>query len=91
LHDVHVKDDGTILKNGVIVKNGRAKQIKRSTKNQGIGCLTLLFLGLQDSLLLAVFYNNPISFKAFMCKKHTRHKKRTVPDTVRSLLFNNPP
>jgi hypothetical protein len=50
-HDVHVKDDGTILKNGVIVKNGRAKQINRSTKNQGIGCLTLLFLGLAGFII----------------------------------------
>jgi hypothetical protein len=35
-HNVHVKDDGTILKNGVVVKNGRSNQIQGSTKNQSI-------------------------------------------------------
>jgi hypothetical protein len=35
------------------VKNGRAKQVQKSTKNQGIGCLTLLFLGLSGLIIIS--------------------------------------
>jgi hypothetical protein len=52
-HNVHVKDDGTILKNGVIMKKGRSSLNQKSTKNQGIGCISILCLGLVGLLIIS--------------------------------------